>query len=279
MNGSARASLTCCPRASAGFAPSTDAGRTLWRRESIHQSGNFVPIRTQLHGELLAANLVPYGHAMSQADSYLDLLDPQTGQSVERLLLPSGHQLFEGFADSYGAWIDAVDLDSDGYDEVVVSFGHSPYYPSYNVFVEPDRQDMRLVFASAGHHRLAGTVDLDGDGRRELLLGGINNRLGWASGLAAVRVPVRLRSRGTAIFDEVMALAPDLFQGIRPNTNLLWYELLPPPLLFYERWQARGRCAGPTPPPRQETSAARSRSGSTDFSPAPAREAPPRRAR
>ena len=208
------------------------AGRTLWRHEAVTHAGNFVRIRTARRGDLLAAILAPVSQPMSQSDSFLDLLDPQSGQSVERLLLPSAHQLFDGFADTYGATIDTLDLEDDGYDEMVVNFGQMPYYPSYNVLVEPDRKETRLIFASAGHHRFVGAVDLDGDGRRELLLGGINNRVGWSGGLGAIRVPVRAPARGASGPEDALSLAPDLFLGTRTNVHLLWYELLPPPILF-----------------------------------------------
>lgn len=208
------------------------AGRTLWRRETVTQSGNLVRIRSARRGDLLAAILAPSGQPMSQSDSFLDLLDPQSGRSVERLLLPSGHKFFEGFSDTYGASIDALDLEDDGYDELVVSFAQMPYYPSYNVLVEPDRKETRLVFASAGHHRFVGAVDLDGDGLREILLGGINNRVGWSGGLAAIRIPVRAPDRGASGPEDALSLAPDLFLGTSANTHLLWYELLPPPILF-----------------------------------------------
>lgn len=208
------------------------AGRTLWRKEPVNVDGNFVRVRTARYGEVVAACLTPSGRPMNQTDSFLDFLDPQSGRSVERLLLPSAHHLFDGFADSYGEWIETVDLDDDGYDEILVSFAHSPYYPSYNVLVEPARQESRLVFASAGHHRLAGAVDLDGDGRRELLLWGINNRVGWASGIAAIRVAPAGASQGAENQEASMARAPDLYIDSLGNANLLWYELLPPPLLF-----------------------------------------------
>ncbi len=208
------------------------AGRTLWKKEPVNVDGNFVRLHTAQRGDVVAACLVPAGQSMNQTDSFLDLLDPQTGRSIERLLLPSGHHHFDGFADSYGEWLETLDLDDDGYDELLVSFAHSPYYPSYNVLVEPDRHASRLVFASAGHHRLAGAVDLDGDGRRELLLWGINNRVGWASGIAAVRVPPARSSQAAENQEASMARAPDLYIDSLGNANLLWYELLPPPLLF-----------------------------------------------
>ncbi|MBP7587015.1 MAG: serine/threonine protein kinase [Thermoanaerobaculia bacterium] len=208
------------------------AGRTLWRKEPVNVDGNFVRLRTAQRGEVVAACLVPAGRSMSQTDSFLDLLDPQSGRSIERLLLPSGHHHFDGFADSYGQWLETVDLEGDGLDAILVSFAHSPYYPSYNVLVEPDRHATRLVFASAGHHRLAGAVDLDGDGRRELLLWGINNRVGWSSGIAAIRIEPALASRAAESSEAWLALAPDLYLGSYGNASLLWYELLPPPLLF-----------------------------------------------
>ena len=208
------------------------SGRTLWTLHGIHRPGNFLPIRTARLGWTIAANLMPADRSVSTADSFLDLLDPQTGKSVDRIRLPSGHAYFTGFSDSYVTWMDSLDVEGDGLDEVLVSFAHSPYYPSYNVLVEPDRSVARLVFVSSGHHRLVGAADLDGDGRREILLGGINNRIGWASGLAAVRLSARLSPNGEVGEEDSIALDPNLPPGTLSNTSLIWYELLPPPWIF-----------------------------------------------
>ena len=102
------------------------AGRTLWRKEPVNVDGNFLRVRTAQRGDVVAACLVSAGQPMNQTDSFLDLLDPQTGRSIERLLLPSAQHHFDGFADNSGEWLGTVDLDDDGYDELLVSFAHSP---------------------------------------------------------------------------------------------------------------------------------------------------------
>ena len=207
-------------------------GRTLWRLDGIHLGGNFLPVRTARLGQAIAAVLLAADRSVSSADAFLDLLDPQTGKSLDRIRLPSGHSFFTDFSDSYVTWLEVLDVEGDGVDEVLVSFAHSPYYPSYNVLVEPDRSLARLVFASSGHHRLVGAVDLDGDGRKELLLGGINNRIGWTSGIAAVRISERRSSSDNFGSEDFVAFDPNLPPGTLTNSNLVWYELLPPPWLF-----------------------------------------------
>jgi len=202
------------------------AGRTLWSRERVHRHFNFRAVRRPGGDTVLAAFAGEADHRISQATSWLDLIDPQTGASFERVLLPSGQSSFAGFSDSYTPMLSVFDLDDDGADEVIATFVHSPFYPSYNVLYEPLARRARIVFLAAGHHRPAGAADLDGDGRKELLFVGIANKLGWANGLAAVRISPSLGELGWEQRTAAVAFTPDLDLGVGVD-GLLWYTLLP----------------------------------------------------
>jgi len=69
-------------------------------------------------------------------------------------------------------------------------------------------------------------VDLDGDGRREILFAGVNNRLGWNTGVAAIRLPADV---GSAISsgDGGPAFSADRQGRQLDPRRLLWYALAP----------------------------------------------------
>ncbi len=214
------------PVGSTGLRALDAAGRTLWGRERSHRMSNFQTVRLADGRRVLAAFDGDLEVRLTQATSWLDLIDPQTGRSLERVLLPSARGSFAGFSDTYTPMLTVFDLDGDQVDEIVATFVHSPYYPSYNVLYEPRAGRSRVVFLSAGHHRPVGTVDLDGDGRQELLFAGIANKLGWANGLAAVRISPWLSETTWDRRSAAIARTPDLDLGMGVD-GLLWYTLLP----------------------------------------------------
>ncbi len=162
----------------------------------------------------------------------LDILDPQSGQSVDHLTLPDGSlNHFQGFSRSFGCRIAAVDVDGDARDELVVVYSHRPFWPSFSVFVEPTLRRARTIFVGTGHHHFLGAEDLDGDGRRELLFGGINNRMGWRVGLAAVRVGGDETEPEGFGGEPSPALSGDRFSRAYLADSLLWYAVGPRRLL------------------------------------------------
>ena len=212
-------------------------GRELWSKGPVNPAGNFVLTHGPDRETRIAAFLQPALQPLSKQDSYLDILDPATGESLERFLLPSAHALFPGFSDTYSTWMRGEDLDGDGREELFVSFVHTPWYPSYVVLFEPLRQRSRVLFASRGHHYFAGAADLDGDGRKEVLLAGVNNRIGWLPGVAAIALSPPLDVGSDAAREAGEALAPDL-PGMGAETERgLWYTLLP----TSQRLDRRGR--------------------------------------
>lgn len=210
-------------------------GRTLWRRDNVHILGNFVPFRAPGGVLQLAAFLSPALEPLNRSTTVLHFLDPQSGRTIEEVLIPSAALQFIEFSDTYGFTINRHDLDRDGVDELILNFIHDPYYPGYVVLYEPRLRRARTVFISAGHHRFAGATDLDGDGREELLLLGVNNRMGWNAGIAAVRLDpplddLTMDRRGT-----VAVYAPDIADIGSALQPLHWYSLLPPNQRFVDQ--------------------------------------------
>ncbi|MBP9145082.1 MAG: serine/threonine protein kinase [Thermoanaerobaculia bacterium] len=212
------------------------SGRTLWQRDDIRPQGNFVPFRAAGGDLRLAAFLGGAFEPLNRSTSILHFLDPQSGAKIEEVLVPSSALQFVEFSDTYGFTINRCDLDRDGIDELVLSFTHDPYYPGYVVLYEPRLRRSRTLLVSAGHHRFAGATDLDGDGRDEVLLLGINNRMGWSAGIAAVRIdpplddPTLDRRSGSAVY------APDLADIGGSLQPLYWYSLLPSNQRFVDQF-------------------------------------------
>ncbi len=207
----------------AGTAVGIDmAGEELWRapgfsgtvaRLTANQPPKVVGIsRRQRDGALISPRV-------------LRVYDPQTFEEVRQVAFPAIESKFPGIADTFGAEVEAVDLNEDGVDEVLVSFRHSPLWPGYLLLWEPRIGRIGFVFFSSGHHNFVRALDLTGDGHKELLLSGIDNKAGWYSGLAAVRLvpavdqdPERRR---------ITAATPELrYPASNPKT-LIWFALLP----------------------------------------------------
>ena len=93
-----------------------------------------------------------------------------------------------GFAATYGSQIKVFDVDGDGSDELFISLLHTTNYPSTTSLYEPTRHRFREIFRATGHQRAVAIVDFNGDGDNEVLISGINNRLGYLPYLAALEL-------------------------------------------------------------------------------------------
>lgn len=143
------------------------------------------------------------------------LLHPRTGAVERRVLLPGAPQHFPEFAPTFGAAsVRAFDLDGKGNDTVVVVFTHSPYWPNYAVVHDPWEGSSKVVFVATGHHQSVTAADVNGDGRRDLIFAGVDNRMGWYASVAAVDGRFRYPAATTA--------AAVLF----PQLKMLWQTLL-----------------------------------------------------
>ena len=205
-----------------------ESGRVLWRRADVAGSQVAALVRTNGGKRLrLAAVVSPKPYApVDEETRAVSLLDPFTGELLERHRLPSGSVFFPAFSDTFRPnRVSAVDLDDDGNDEVVADFCHFPFFPAYSVLLDPATGAARVAFANSGHICLAGAVDLDGDGRRELVFQGPNNRMGWTTAVAAVRVPPLAASSGDTRGESYLACSPDLNPRGSGGEAPLWYAL------------------------------------------------------
>jgi len=209
-----------------------DDGTVLWTRHDV-RTRDCVPIHFGPRKRLLLAGIV--GASGSPADDAgggggfrLVLLDPDTGDLVRDVPLPrDAEAYFPDFGKNFEPQLAIWDLDGDGSDEVIAHFFHV-YWPSYAVLYEPEADYARTLFVAAGHHRLAGLADVDGDGVVEALFVGTSNKLGHYYALAAVRFdpPVGAPPVNRSAMPP-MAFTPDPYLGGAPDSNLVWYTLLP----------------------------------------------------
>lgn len=196
-------------------------GRVLWTRNGHHQAGLF---RGKGGARMVAAVQNPGMVTVGDEAAYvLQLLDPQSGETRQRIPLHKLEEVFRNFAPIFRpAQMFVRDVDHDGIDEVFIPYGQYLYWPSYTLMYEPKSGDVQIVYIASGHHRIAAAVDLDGDSDEELLFVGINNRMGWCWTMAAVD-PVGSRSGAR----QVVASSPDEEYFASSSRSLLWYKLLP----------------------------------------------------
>lgn len=154
------------------------------------------------------------------------------GELLRRIELPSAQPYFADFLERKAfsmsfaiSGVDAVDLDGDGVDELLIRLNHVPNWPAYTVLYEPRLDRARVVYASTGHHAFVGAADLDGDGEPELLFDGVNNLVLWYRAVAAVRLRPPVDSGPT--WRPRPAFSPNWDSSQDPWESLLWYTLLP----------------------------------------------------
>lgn len=205
-------------------------GRALWERSDVSAAAHATLFRRADESTGVAAVVTDGKGFIEPAGARLDLIDPASGTTLDRLLVPPP-SLFAGVV-AAGRWgaagLSAVNLDGAGADELVLSVHDVESFPSATYILEPETRLVRPLFLASGHHALAGTADLDGDGRKELLLVGTANRLGLRVGLAALRVAkpseeVRAMGRVTPS----LTLTPDHYAFEQHRSELLWYALGP----------------------------------------------------
>lgn len=197
------------------------SGRELWSRSDIGPN-RYAVVRRGSTREL-AAMLGRNGATTADDYTSLAFLDLDTGRVLRRVPLPAGHHRFRDYSNRYGvAQMLAADVNHDGFDEIVISFTHDVYWPSYSVIHDTRLGSSRLCFFASGHHAIDETVDLDGDGLEELVFSGLNNRMGWHIGVAAVKV-----DSGDVEGRTNSASSPDATYSWTDRNGLLWYALNP----------------------------------------------------
>ncbi len=207
-------------------------GRTIWNRPEFVEGSQAVVVRMRGGRRMIAASAVKATtEALSIEDSRrLQFLDVQSGRTVTEAKVADGSWLFQtmGYSPTFGVGqMMAVDLTDEGVDQVVIDFHQSPYWPSYTVVYDPGADQSTVVFLGTGHHRTLGSRDVDGDGRKELLIAGPNNHLAWRTGLAAVRVPPIAKSTIPQDRQPLAACSPDMECPAGEGQPLAWYALGP----------------------------------------------------
>ncbi len=200
-------------------------GTILWRLDGIEAPPTTFRALPGAPLSLAASCGPPPLHTLDRSRN-LCIFDPQSGGLLRLVRLPTAATLFAGFGRSYGYRILARDLDGDGGDELIATFDQVPLWPSFTVLYEPRIGRARVVFVASGHHAFAAAADIDGDGHKELIFRGINNLMGWNSGLAAIRLVPPVNRPGPSPLRDA-ASTPDHLRTSQGTRNLLWYVLIP----------------------------------------------------
>ncbi len=203
-------------------------GRVLWTRSDT-AAGRQIAL-ARLPGGEMGALAVPGGTA--EPRKRLAVLDGLTGRLLAEMELPDpaadreGVGAFQGFSSTFA--VGAVlpfDADGDGVDEVAVSLCHVPLWAGATYVCDPGRRRVVAAFYGSGHHYARAAADVDGDGRKELILAGLNNRMGYSGAVAAVRIPGEgERGRGWSWLP--FAESPDRPAWRDEKSILAWYALV-----------------------------------------------------
>jgi transcriptional regulator with XRE-family HTH domain/tetratricopeptide (TPR) repeat protein len=214
-----------------GIEAMSRSGRVLWQAVGVEPSvaERWALVRFPGGRTLLASVLTKAGDYRPEAVSTLSFVDPNATKLsvVETARLPlTGWKHFPTYARRYElAYINAVDLNDDGIDEILATYQQVPECVSYTILYEPVLGQGRIVFVQTGAHHFTGAWDLDGDGRRELLFLGINNGYNWMNALAAIRLdpPIGAPLRP----DDSPIASPDSRMYTPRESALHFYALLP----------------------------------------------------
>lgn len=204
------------------------AGRTLWRRRDLDATRCAVVGRFRRDGPReIAAILEREAYDKDPDRIYtLSFLDAATGRVVRTARL---EPQLSGFPENERRFavstLKAVDTDGDGVDEVFVNYFHN-WAPSFVLIWNPADERSFTAFIGGGHHRIVDAVDVDGDGRKEMVLLGINSPFGWYRVLAVARLWENAPSGAVAQRVTNGAFSADQGGGAS-ETNLIDYVLLP----------------------------------------------------
>jgi transcriptional regulator with XRE-family HTH domain/tetratricopeptide (TPR) repeat protein len=207
------------------------SGEVLWQATGVDPviAERWTLVRMPGGRTLVACVLAKPADFRPEIVSILSLVEPnaQRLEVMERITLPApGGKLFPDYARRYElAYLNAVDLDGDGIDEILATYQQVPECVSYTVLYEPAIRRARVVFVQTGAHHLSGAWDIDGDGRHDLVFLGINNGYNWVNALAAVRVKPWVGKR--SVGDEMPVFSPDSINYLPTEPEALFYTLLP----------------------------------------------------
>ncbi|MHB1045590.1 MAG: serine/threonine-protein kinase [Thermoanaerobaculia bacterium] len=213
------------------------SGRALWELPDL-PNGSAVRMFRRPRGRTGVAAVRSVAPGASEVGATIALLDPASGAVRKEIRISVLGPL--GFWDLPERWVfgalEPVDADGREGEELVLTLVHPELYPSATFLVDPETGTSRFLLAESGHSRFLGAVDVDGDGRKELLLGSPGNRLGRYVTVAAVRPTERHPVSGSS--DQTTPLpptSPDLPPFERHLARLAWYALGPASLAGVSR--------------------------------------------
>lgn len=205
-------------------------GRAIWERTDLPNTSGIRFYRTPGGGRGVAA-VLGETFGLERTGARLVLLDPGSGsvQREIRIAGPVGTATW-GVPDRWGfGGLESVDADGRDGDELVLSFINPESFPAAAVLVDPETGASQTLYFSSGHQVLLGSVDVDGDGRKELLFSSAANRLGQYAAVTALRPAAPAGSpEMPGIPMPLYAVTPDLPVFEDRLSLLAWYALGPP---------------------------------------------------
>lgn len=208
------------------------SGDVLWHRDHVQArtAARYALVRLEPKARPAIATILLRPHDYSpQYRQILSFLDPDTGRVLRQAVLPSAAEEFTRWPDHYDvSSLYAADFNDDGVDEVVISYQQIPESGTFVVLYEPKLDRARIVFVGMGGYRFMGAEDVDGDGRRDLFVVGIDNGVNWYNACAAVRIAPWIgetRMGETASHTRLLVYSPDMAN--LNDEDLLWYTFLP----------------------------------------------------
>lgn len=165
------------------------AGKELWRRDFPGEQPNaVVGDFFRGGGPQVVVGAGRLGRPAEERDLVVFSAD---GREVERVASVGGtfRDYYPDFSDRAGGCFPmAIDLDGNGRPEIVWNTMHQVWYPSVLGAWNPGAglKPAQLLVNSGSIHSVAG-ADVDGDGRNELVVLGLNNPIGWQVFVAIVR--------------------------------------------------------------------------------------------
>jgi len=213
-----------------GVAAISRSGKVLWQTIGVDPivANRWALVRMPGGTKMIACVLSRAGDFSLETVSVLSFIDPDARQFqvVKTVRLPATANFFPDYSRRYElAYINAVDLDGDGIDEILATYQQVPECVSFTVLYEPRNDHARVIFVQTGAHHFTGTYDIDGDGQRDLLFLGINNGYNWVNTLAAVRIDPWIGS--VSRNDDGPLFSPDSIKYVPNESELLFYALLP----------------------------------------------------
>ena len=205
-------------------------GRALWERTDL-TSTSAIRFYRNPEGRRSVAAVLGGASGLEEAGARLVLLDPGSGSIRREIRIPSpvGTAIWD-VPDRWGfGGLEAVDADGLAGDELVLSFINPETFPAAVVLVDPETGASQTLLFSSGHQVFLGSVDLDGDGSKELLFASTANRLGQYAAVIALRPGAYAASRDVpGVPGPLTAVTPDLpvFEDCIPL--VAWYALGPP---------------------------------------------------